>query len=124
MSKFSRNRSYTRAEIHAALGGSVQAYLPSVDGVVVAGCFRLDTNPDAPSVVLPGTGPIIEGAAESFAASGNAVPIFMKARVSDWRYVGDFRVVRISKDPTEIGIHARRSGRRDISCVLCLSEVD
>lgn len=42
MSNFTRNRSYTRAEIHAAVGGSLQAYLPTVDGVVVAGCFRRD----------------------------------------------------------------------------------
>jgi len=123
MSRFQRNRSYSRAEIHAALGGSVQAYLPTVDGVVVAGCFRRDTNPDAPAVVLPGNGPIIITTAESFAASGRAVPVFIKQSVGDWCFVGDWRVSRLSRDPLEIRVHGKRAGRTAVSCVLHLSEV-
>ena len=110
MNKFERNRSYSRAEIHAALGGSVQSYLPTVRGVVVAGCFRRDTNPDAPTVVLPGTGPIITSSAEAFAASRRAVPVFIKQSVGDWRFVGNYRVSRLSSDPAEISIHAKRAG--------------
>lgn len=124
MNRFERNRSYSRAEIHAALGGSVQSYLPTVQGVVVAGCFRHDTNPDAPTVVLPGNGPIIMSSAESFAASKNAVPVFIKQSASDWRFVGEYRVSRISRDPAEIKMYAKRAGRTDVSCVLRLSQVE
>ena len=35
-SQFEHQRSYTRAHIHAALGGSVQSYLPEVAGRIVA----------------------------------------------------------------------------------------
>ena len=31
----------------------MQSYLPTVGGSVVAGCFRRDTNPEAPSGGLP-----------------------------------------------------------------------
>ncbi len=44
------NKTYTREEIHEMLGGDMQSYLPHKDGKVVCGCFRLDTNPDAPNV--------------------------------------------------------------------------
>lgn len=124
MSSFHRNRNYSRAEIHAALGGSIQSYLPTVDGAVVAGCFRRDTNPEAPTVVLPGNGPIIKSSAESFAASGKAVPVFIKQGTGEWRFVGNFRVSRLSRDPAEIQVHAGRTGRTDVSCVLHLSEAE
>lgn len=124
MSKFQKNRNYSRVQIHAALGGSVQSYLPTVQGVVVAGCFRCDANPDAPTVVLPGKGPIIESSAASFAASKRAVPVFIKQNAGEWRYVGDHRVTRLSRDPAEIHTHAKRAGRTDVSCVLYLSEAE
>jgi hypothetical protein len=122
MRKFERNRSYSRSEIHDALGGSVQAYLPTVGNVVVAGCFRRDTNPDAPAIVLPGNGPGIRKSAELFASAPEAVPVFIKHGVNDWRYVGDC-VSRLSQDPSEIRFHAQRAGRHDVSCVLHLSKM-
>jgi len=61
MSTFALGMRYTRSQINAALGGGVQAYLPTKDGRVVCGTFRLNTNPDAPRVVLPGFGPRSRG---------------------------------------------------------------
>jgi Domain of unknown function (DUF6697) len=123
MRKFERNRSYSRSEIHNALGGSVQWYLPTVRNAVVAGCFRRDTNPDAPAIVLPGNGPAIRKSAELFASSPESVPVFIKHGVNDWRYVGDYCVTKLSQDPSEIRVHAQRAGRNDVSCVLHLSKV-
>ncbi len=123
MNQFKVNKSYTRAEIHALIGGSVQSYLPTVEGVVVAGCFCRDTNPDAPEAVLPGNGPIIKSTAESFAASGRAIPVFVKQNKCNWRFVGIWRVSRLSRDPGELKYHAERAGRTDVSCVLHLTEV-
>jgi hypothetical protein len=123
MSQFKANQIYTRAEIHALIGGSIQSYLPTVDGNVVAGCFRRDTNPDAPEVVLPGNGPIIKSTAESFAASGRAIPVFINQSIGNWRFVGTWRVFRLSRDPAEIKNHADRAGRCDVSCILHLAEV-
>ena len=60
---FGHGKSYRRDAIAAGVGGGgLQTYLPTVDGRVVCGCFRTDVNPGAPEVILPGTGPTIQGA--------------------------------------------------------------
>ena len=63
---------YTRNQISDELGGSAQYYLPMVDGQVVAACLKPELNPDAPRVVLPGRGGIIESSAEQFAAQSRS----------------------------------------------------
>ena len=118
---FEVGKHYTRDEIHVQVGGSVQAYLPTDGDGVVAACLRLDTNPGAPDVVLPGRGPLIESSAERFATDGNAVPTFLKDAVNRWRYVGMYRAKRRSLDVAEIEVHARRAGRiGQVSQVLYL----
>ena len=121
MNAFQLHRDYSRLEIAAKVGGgSLQAYLPTVNGEVVAGCFRRKLDPGAPNIILPGNGPIIRHTAELFAASGVAVPVFLKQAVNRWRYVGDFRVARMSTDPSETHKYASRAGRDDVSSVLRL----
>lgn len=124
MSGLKRNQSYSRAEIHEMVGGSVVDYLPTVNGRVVAGCFRRDTNPNAPAIVLPGNGPRIMKTADLFASSRTTVPVFIKQQVGRWQYVGDYRVARKSSDPAEIRLHAKAAGRTDVSCVLHLQAVE
>ncbi len=120
---FELDSSYTRKEIHAKVRGSVQSYLPHVDGVVRAACLRLDFNPDAPAVILVGTGSWIERAAEMFIAQGAAVPTFVKHGTGKWRYVGDYAIKRSSQDPAEISEQAERSDRRDITMILYMDKV-
>ena len=81
------------------------------DGTIVTACLKRETNPDAPDVVLPGRGPVIEARAELFEQQGHAVPTFIKDAVNRWRYVGMYRVNRRSLDPREIAVHAARAGR-------------
>ena len=115
---------YTRTEIHAAVGGGVQDYLPHVAGRVVAGCFNPQLNPDAPDVVLPGFGPEIERWAEVFAQQGFAVPCFLKRATNSWEYVGDFRVRQLSRDAADVARWAAIAERDgDVSMVLQLEEV-
>jgi hypothetical protein len=57
---------YTRDQIHSRLGGGLQDYLPHKNLRVVCGCFRTDTNPAAPEVILPGIGPDIQKWARVF----------------------------------------------------------
>jgi hypothetical protein len=124
MSKFLKMRGYSRAEIHAQLGGSVRSFLPTVRGVVVVGCFRRDLNPDAPAVVLPDSGPTTKHSAASLAASGHPIPIFLYGDTKDWRFVGHYRVERLSTDPDEIKTRATRALRTDVSCVLHMVAAD
>jgi hypothetical protein len=114
---------YTRREIHAELGGSIQSYLPHREGRVVAACLRLDTNPDAPNVILPGRGEGIEHAADMLTNQDSPVPTFLKRSGGAWEYVGDYAVSSSSSDPAEIERHAGRSGRVDITRVIQMVKV-
>jgi hypothetical protein len=124
MSKFLRLRGYSRAEIHAELGGNARSFLPTVDGVVVAGCFRRDLNPDAPEVVLPGNGPTMMQSAAALAASGHSIPVFLFGETKDWRFIGLYRATQCSTDPAEIEIHSTQARRTDVSCVLHMVAAD
>ena len=50
----------SRDDIHDLLGGAKQPYLPHKNGHVVAGCFGPEKNPEAPRVVLVGSGPLLK----------------------------------------------------------------
>lgn len=106
---FSVGRRYSRKEISAQLGGSEINFLPTLNGRVVCGCFTLDHNPEAPHVIIPGTGKTIEYEAETLCSQQNAIPVFIKHRPNEWEYKGDYRVARFSTDPADIAAHHKGS---------------
>ncbi|MEA1053338.1 DUF6697 family protein [Lamprobacter modestohalophilus] len=121
---FERHKRYTRSDIHAVVGGSVQAYLPTMAKVVVAACLNPAQNPQAPEVVLVGCGPRIEATAAQFLRQGSAVPTFVKHQANAWEFVGDYRAVRQSFDLDEIERHAKTAGRDgDVTSILFLEPV-
>ncbi len=114
---------YTRDEIHVALGGgSKQAYLPNVGGKVLCACLRLDTNPNAPNVILPGAGPEIQRASGLLCEQSESVPVFIKRGINAWEYVGDYAVERWGENRAEIAEHSRRAGRSDISRIIYMRQ--
>ncbi len=120
MTTLQPGETYTRGEIHAAVGGGVQDYLPHVSGEVVCACLSADLNPDAPEVVLPGTSLGIERWARVFAEQSHHVPTFLKRGTNAWEYVGDYRVRRLAVQPAEIARHAEAAHRDDVTMVLYL----
>jgi hypothetical protein len=102
---FTIGQKYSRKEISANLGGSEVDFLPTNGHQVVCGCFTLEHNPEAPNIVIPGTGKVIERTAKLFCEQYYPVPIFMKRRVNEWEYVGDYKVVSHSTDMTAISAH-------------------
>jgi hypothetical protein len=118
---FELGRTYTRDHISGELGGSPEPYLPTKNGRVTYGAFKLDTNPEAPDVILPGFGPKIEESAELLARQREPIPVFIKREVNAWEYVGIYRARAISHNPDVIEEYARRAGRvGDVSMVLFL----
>lgn len=111
---------YTREQIHDLLGGGVQDYLPHKDGQVVCGCFKKDTNPDAPNVILPGTGPKIQKWAKVFRGQSYPIPIFIKKDINKWEYVGEYQVKRWTDKLSDITSYASTSGRNNVTSVLFL----
>jgi hypothetical protein len=76
---------------------------------VVCGCFAREHNPEAPDVVIPGTGEVIERTAKLFCEQEYPVPLFIKRKVNQWEYVGHYKAVRFSTDPQEIAVHHKGS---------------
>jgi hypothetical protein len=106
---FVLGRKYSREEISEILGGSEIDFLPMEKKRVVCGCFTLDHNPEAPAVVVPGTGTVIQRTAKIFCEQEHPVPIFIKRQPREWEYVGHFKVDRFSTEPADIATHHKGS---------------
>jgi hypothetical protein len=117
---FERGKAYKRQRISRLLGGGLQDYLPHQGGRITYGAFSLDLNPEAPSIVLPGSGPEIEKWAAVFAEQRDPVPVFVKKRANEWFYMGHYRCVQLEREALVIAKHATKTGRTDISMVLTL----
>ena len=90
---FKIGTTYTRDEIHAEVGGSKQAYIPTLNGSVVAVCVKTDLNPRAPRELLCGTGPVIGKTGALLASTSFKVPVFLKKQANRWEYVGLYQPV-------------------------------
>ena len=90
---FTVGSTYSRDEIHARLGGSKRACLPTRDGAVVAACLLKSFNPDAPRVVLCGAGTRNGPAGAMLAAQAEPIPFFTRIATGRWFYEGRFVVV-------------------------------
>ena len=77
---FEEGGTYTRREISDAVGGGRQDCLCHAGGRVVAICMRKDLNPEAPRVLLVGTGPMKSRYGESLCTEqrDEAIPVFIK----------------------------------------------
>ena len=120
-----KGRRYTWSEIVDATGadGTPPYSLLHRDGRVVAGCFTLELNPEAPLVVLVGKGPPITELADIFCTQTGSIPVCVKSGMGEWLSCGDFKLVRASADPAEIASHVGEARRPDIYKLLFLAEV-
>jgi len=116
---------YTWSEIVDETGadGSPPYYLLHRDGKVVAGCFTLEINPEAPLVVLAGDGPQIREWADLFCAQTSSIPVCVKSGLGEWLCCGNFKLVRSSTDPAEIARHSAQARRSDVYKLFFLQEV-
>ena len=104
-------QSYSRDDIAHDLGGGTVEFLPNVGGRIVCACLRLDYNPDAPDVILPGKGPLIQQTAEWLCEQRGPIPVFIKRGAHAWEYVGNYKVRDFSTDAQVIAEQEARSGR-------------
>lgn len=101
---FIKGKAYTRIHISDMLGGSPQGYLPFAGGRVVAGCFKPETNPNAPEEVLfgrPDESTDINKAADMVFEQGRegvAIPIFVKRNTNEWIYQGEYLCIGLTRD--------------------------
>lgn len=117
---FEVGRIYTRHQIHVALGGELQTYLPQHGGKIVCGCFQPDLDPEAPHEILVADTPKVRQKAEMLCQQGGSIPVFLKVNRNRWEYRGLFQVKKLSLDPLEIIHKAQKLGRNYIAAVLYL----
>ena len=120
--RFEKGSLYTRGQIHDAVGGSVRAALPTREGRVVCACLTFEKNPRAPEEMVIGAGEQAVRLARAFAASGEAVPVFVRARRGDWEYTGERRVRSVIEDPGALLALVAEGAPLDISLALRLEE--
>jgi len=119
-----KGRYYTWSEIVDDTGadGSPPYYLLHRDGKVVAGCFTLELNPEAPLVVLAGDGPLIREWADIFCAQTDSIPVCVKSGLGEWLCRGNFKLLRSSTDPAQIASRSALARRSDVYKLLFLKE--
>ena len=116
---------YTWSEIVDETGadGLPPYYLLHRSREVVAGCFTLELNPEAPLVVLAGKGPQIIEWTDVFCTQKGSIPVCLKSGLGEWLCCGNFKLARSSTDPAEIAKHSAIAGRSDVYKILFLQEL-
>ncbi len=119
---FTTGNEYTRDEIHKYLGGSKQAYLPTVSGHVVAVCITPRLNPRAPNVILCGNGPKTTLVGAVLAKQHEPLPVFIKRATNRWEYQGMFKVIASHSFGQQFDALIAGSGRNpaDVSLAIQL----
>jgi len=120
--RYEKGSVYTREQIHEALGGSSRAALPTRGGKVVCVCLTREMNPRAPEEMVIGSKDRAVRLARAFAASGAAVPVFVRTRRGGWEYTGERRVRSVIEDPGALLTLIAEGAPLDISVALQLEE--
>jgi hypothetical protein len=106
---------FTRAQIAEKHGGDTRGFLPHRDGRVVCACLRLDYNPGAPEVILPGNDADVMRWASVLCQQSGAIPVYILQQESGtWKYFGEFEVASSSQSPADIAQHSRSGNVTDI----------
>lgn len=122
--RFEKGSVYSRAQIHEVLGGGGRASLPTRGGEVVCACMLPGKNPRAPREMLVGGRERSVRLARAFAASGKAVPVFVRARAGVWVYAGTRRVRSVIDAPGAILALIAEGAPPDTALALLLEEDD
>jgi hypothetical protein len=93
---------FTQEQITAMRG-----FLPHEDGRVICARLRLDYNPGAPEIILPGDDEDVRRWASVLCKQGGAIPVYIWRESACWEYVGEFEVESFSELPADIAHHAR-----------------
>ena len=97
--------------------GASNPNLPNKDGFIVCACLNPKYNPDAPLIILAGSGAEIERSAALLCEQTSAIPVFVKEQIGRWCYGGHFTSSDLT-GPEVIADQKRRSGRRTITRVI------
>ena len=125
--QFSKNREYKRADIQKILGGELQSYLPQKNGIILAACLSIESNPDAPHEVQVGNAPKVVRKAKLLSKQPETrFPVFTRRdQRSDsyYNFIGYYRFKSLSENKRAIEKAEKKSSRHgELACILYLIE--
>jgi hypothetical protein len=107
-------KTFTREQIAKKHNCDPSFYLPHVEDRVVCACLRLDYNPGAPEVILPGDKADVRRWASVLCKQGGAIPVYIWQTTGVWQCFGEFEVASFSELPADIEKHARSGSAANI----------
>ncbi|MCE9662189.1 DUF3883 domain-containing protein [Halomonas sp. M5N1S17] len=116
-------KTLTTDELAQELSGG-DSYIRTKNNVVKGLAVTTEKNPEAPEIIVVGTGVRIIANAKLFLEQQQFVPVYVKQAVNSWRYLGNYKAERYSQDPEVIEKHRKHRPFGSIDGILFLSSSD
>ena len=107
----------------ATLTSGGDSYIRTKNNVVKGLAITKQKNPAAPAIITVSKGPRIIKNAELLANTKMAVPTYIKLGVNQWRFAGNYKVVRFSKTTGDIYKYHGNRPIQDIYGILFMEKV-
>lgn len=116
-------RNLTTDELAQELSGG-DSYIRTKNNVVKGLAITVEKNPEAPEIIVVGTGVRIMENARLFLEQQKYVPVYVKQAVNSWKYLGTYKADSYSQDPDVIEKHRKHRSVESISGIMFLSSGD
>lgn len=116
-------KTLTTDELAQELAGG-DSYIRTKNNVVKGLAVTTDKNPEAPEIIVVGTGVRIIANAKLLLEQQQYVPVYVKQAVNSWRYLGTYKADSYSQDPKVIEKHRKHRPSEGIDGILFLSSSD
>jgi hypothetical protein len=114
---------YTTKEL-AELTAGGDSYIRTKGGLVKGLAITKQKNPKAPKIItVSNKGPRIIKNAQLLANTKIAVPTYIKLGINQWRYAGDYKVIRFSQDSADIKEYHGKREQSQIYGILFMQKV-
>jgi hypothetical protein len=113
---------YTTNELKELTAGG-DSYIRTKNGEVKGLAITKQKNPKAPNIItVSNKGPRIIKNAELLANTKTPVPTYMKLGINQWRYAGEYKVVRFSREIVDINKYHGKRPSNEIFGILFMEK--
>lgn len=116
-------KTLTTDELAQELAGG-DSYIRTKNNIVKGLAITTNLNPEAPEIIVVGKGKKIVSNAMLFVKQQQYVPVYVKQTVNSWKYLGEFKADKYTRDVDIIEKHRKNRLASDVDGVLFLSPRD
>ncbi len=110
----------TTAQLAERLAGG-DSYIRTKNNVVKGLAITTRDNPQAPEIIVVGSGPRIIANAKLFLDSQTFVPVYVKQDVNKWEFFGDYKATSYRRDPETIEMYREHRPAAEVDGILFLT---